>query len=79
VETFNSIIDWIEETNQFILNKSVPIILIGNKIDLADNREGLQLKAQNLAEQYDFPFFETSALTGEGIDELFTFLISTLF
>lgn len=76
IETFNNIIDWIEEANQFIKDKSIPILLIGNKIDLADNRENLRLKAQNLAEQYNFPFFETSALTGEGIDELFTYLIS---
>ncbi|MFW9822137.1 MAG: GTP-binding protein [Candidatus Thorarchaeota archaeon] len=79
IETFNNIIDWIEETFQFINNKSVPIILIGNKLDLAVNREEIRQKAQNLAEQYNFPFFETSALTGEGIDELFNYLISNLF
>ena len=79
IETFNNIIDWIEETNQFIKDKSTPILLIGNKIDLVDNREDLRLKAQDLAEQYNFPFFETSALTGEGIDEVFTYLISSFF
>ena len=79
IETFNNIIDWIEETHQFIKDKSIPIVLIGNKIDLIDSRESLRRKAQNLAEQYNFPFFETSALTGQGIDELFTYLISNLF
>ncbi len=78
-ETFNNIIDWIEETYQFIKDKTIPIVLIGNKIDLAGNREKIRIKANNLAEQYNFPFFETSALTGEGIDELFTYLISNLF
>ena len=79
IETFNNIIDWIEETNQFIKDNSIPILLVGNKIDLAENRESIRREAQNLAEQYNFPFFETSALTGEGIDELFTYLISNLF
>jgi small GTP-binding protein len=79
LETFDNIIDWIEETYQFIRDKSIPILLIGNKIDLATNREHLRNKALNLAEQYNFPFFETSALTGEGIDEIFTYLISNLF
>ncbi|MHA1988011.1 MAG: Rab family GTPase [Promethearchaeota archaeon] len=79
LETFDNIIDWIEETNQFIKDKSIPIVLIGNKIDLATNRENIRNKALNLAEQYSFPFFETSARTGEGIDELFTYLISNLF
>ncbi|MHA2268275.1 MAG: GTP-binding protein [Promethearchaeota archaeon] len=78
-ETFTKIIDWIEETNQFIKDKSIPILLIGNKIDLPNNHENLRSKAQDLARQYNFPFFETSALTGEGIDELFTYLISNLF
>jgi len=79
IETFDNIIDWIEETNKFIKDKSIPILLIGNKIDLVNDREDLRLKAQGLAEQYDYPFFETSALTGEGIDELFLYLISNLF
>ncbi|MFW9939956.1 MAG: GTP-binding protein [Candidatus Thorarchaeota archaeon] len=78
-ETFNEIADWIEESRQFTKDKSVPIILIGNKIDLAENRQDLKIKAQSLADQYNIPFFETSAYTGEGIDELFIYLISTLF
>ncbi|MFX0082335.1 MAG: GTP-binding protein [Candidatus Hodarchaeota archaeon] len=78
-ETFNNISDWIEELRKFIKNKSIPVVLIGNKIDLVENREEIRIKAENLAEQYNIPFFETSAYTGEGIDELFTYLISTLF
>ena len=68
----------IEESRHFIKNKSIPIVLIGNKIDLIENREDIKDKVQNLAERYNFPFFETSSFTGEGIDELFTYLISTL-
>jgi len=79
IETFNNIIDWIEETHQFIKDKSIPIVLVGNKIDLVMNHEDIKAKAHDLAEQYNFPFFETSALTGEGIDELFSYLISNLF
>ena len=78
-ETFNKISDWIEESRHFIKDKSIPIVLIGNKIDLAEDREEIKIRAQNLAEQYNIPFFETSAYTGEGIDELFTYIISTLF
>lgn len=78
IETFNNLSDWIEESRHFIKNESIPIVIIGNKIDLTENREDIKVKAQNLAEQYNFPFFETSSFTGEGIDELFTYLISTL-
>ncbi|MFX0035402.1 MAG: GTP-binding protein [Candidatus Hermodarchaeota archaeon] len=79
IESFNEISDWIEESRNFIKNESIPTIIIGNKIDLLDNRNEIRSKAQSLAHQYNFSFFETSALTGEGIDELFTHLISILF
>jgi len=77
--TFEKITDWIEESRHFLKNTTTPIILIGNKIDMIEDREELKSKAFKLAEQYNFPFFETSAITGEGIDELFTYLISNLF
>ena len=77
--TFERITDWIEESRHFLKNATTPIILIGNKIDKIVDREEIKSKAFKLAEQYNFPFFETSAITGEGIDELFTYLISNLF
>ncbi|MEE9376706.1 MAG: GTP-binding protein [Candidatus Lokiarchaeia archaeon] len=77
--TFERLSDWIEESKHFLKNKTTPIILIGNKIDKIRDREDIKAKAYKLAEQYNFPFFETSAITGEGIDELFTYLISNLF
>ncbi len=78
-ETFDSISEWIEESRHFLNNDTIPLILIGNKIDQVENREEVKLKASALAEQYNLPFFETSANTGEGIDELFAYLISNLF
>ncbi len=35
------------------------------------SREEIKKKAEKFAKQYDLLFFETSALTGEGIDEVF--------
>lgn len=79
IETFKNITGWIEESRHFVRNKAIPLILIGNKIDQIENREEIKTQANKLANQYSIPFFETSALTGEGIDELFTYLISNLF
>lgn len=79
LETLNNISGWIEESRHFIKNQEIPFILIGNKIDKIEDREVIKHQAQRLADQYNIPFFETSAFTGEGIDELFTFLISNLF
>ena len=78
-DTIAKISDWIEELQHSLRNRAIPHILVGNKIDLAENLEDINMKAQNLADQYNIPFFETSAFTGEGIDELFTYLISNLF
>ncbi|MFX0023998.1 MAG: Rab family GTPase, partial [Candidatus Hermodarchaeota archaeon] len=79
IDSFNNISGWIEESRHFSENEEIPIVLIGNKIDKIENRLDIKSQASKLADQYNIPFFETSALTGEGIDELFTFLISTLF
>jgi len=77
--TFERITEWIEESRHFLKNPDTLIILIGNKIDKIKDRQEIKSKAFKLAEQYNLPFFETSAITGEGIDELFTYLISNLF
>ena len=43
----------------------IPRILIGNKIDLKDERKIILPMAEHLSEKIAAPFFETSALTGE--------------
>jgi small GTP-binding protein len=78
-ESFDNISEWIEESRHFLKENTVPLVLIGNKKDLIENHKNIREKAQKLANQYEITFFETSALTGEGIDELFTYLISNLF
>lgn len=76
METLENVNEWLDEAKYFIKNNSIPYILIGNKIDLIDNREELREKAEQIANQYNCQLFETSAFTGEGIDELFTFIVS---
>ena len=77
-ETLEMINEWIEEARHFIKDSSILYILVGNKIDKLENREEIKNNAYNFAEQYNFQFFETSALTGEGLDELFMCLTSNL-
>jgi small GTP-binding protein len=75
-QTLQNVTEWLEEANHFIKDKSIPYILIGNKIDLVNDREKIRNEAKKIANHYNCAFFETSALTGEGIDEVFTYLIS---
>lgn len=48
-----------------------PITLLGNKIDLEDQREVNTEEGESLAKQLNATFFETSALTNTNISEAF--------
>ncbi|KAG7269841.1 hypothetical protein CRUP_032364 [Coryphaenoides rupestris] len=45
------------------------IVLVGNKADLADQREVQEKQAKELADKYGIPYFETSAATGVEVDK----------
>jgi GTPase SAR1 family protein len=46
-------------------------VLVGNKTDLADARAVSQAEAQDFAAQHQLSFFETSALSGDRLDDAF--------
>lgn len=48
-----------------------PIFLVGNMIDCVDDRQVLKEEAWAFAKSIPATYIETSAKTGEGIDELF--------
>lgn len=52
---------------------NIKLVVVGNKIDLADERQVSPTAAQEFVEQLNATFYqETSAFTGEGINELFS-------
>ena len=55
------------------INPGCVIVAVGNKIDLADSREVSAEEARAHFETVhpSVPYFETSAKTGEGVNELF--------
>jgi len=53
------------------------IIILGNKIDLL-RREVQRNLGENLAKEYNAFFFETSIVTGEGINQLFELCINNI-
>lgn len=77
-ESLKEINEWLEEAQHFVKRRNVNYILIGNKIDLVENRQKMKEQGHALANQYEIPFFEISAYTGQGIDELFTNIFSRL-
>lgn len=84
-ESFNNIENWFENFYNYY-QKSLPVFIIGNKIDLRKSQnifisqeQGEKL-IQRLKKNYsnDIFFFETSAKNGTNINEMFSFLVNYL-
>jgi len=68
-DTYNHVSSWLSDARS-LANKDIAIILVGNKTDLT-NREVTFLEASRYAQENDLMFLETSALSGEGVEEIF--------
>jgi small GTP-binding protein len=75
-DSFNNIERWIIELEQNIDSRTA-ILLVGNKCDLP-NREVSYDEGQNYANNNNFMFIETSALNGDGINDMFNTLIKNI-
>ena len=69
-ESFNNVQNWIEDIHEQS-PKTVLIILIGNKIDLEEKRKISYEEGNQLAIKNGLIFAETSAKTGDGIEDIF--------
>lgn len=90
-QSFPNVLNWIEELWKNNSKKYIPIIILGNKVDLrgahppsqtVESSHG-ELLAQTLSERvsekgFEVPYLETSAKTGENVDEAFTILGQTI-
>ena len=68
--SFNNVQNWLQDVITQS-PKTVLIILIGNKIDLEDKREVIFDEGNEHAIKHGIMFMETSAKTGEGVEEAF--------
>ena len=69
-DTFDKIYQWIEQLNDYSTTYDISIVLIGNKKDLP-NREISFEEGKMKAKELNVEYFETSAKTGENINEVF--------
>ena len=53
----------------------VPMVVCGNKCDLAEDRQVTKAEGEELARSFGVPFFETSALSRINVDEAFFELV----
>lgn len=67
-QSFLNVRNWISQLQANAYCENPDVVLIGNKADLSDQREVEEKQAKELADKYGIPYFETSAATGDGID-----------
>jgi len=69
-DSFDNIGKWFESLNN-INKEEVIFALVGNKSDLDFNRKVSKEEAESYANEHHYIFQEVSAMSGEGIQELF--------
>ncbi|MFX0021688.1 MAG: GTP-binding protein [Candidatus Hermodarchaeota archaeon] len=71
-ETLDSLENWFKEINS--VSPTISMILVGNKIDLENERVVSTEKGEELAKKLNLSYIETSAKTGENINDAFNML-----
>jgi small GTP-binding protein len=69
-ESYNHVLNWLVDARA-LARSDISIVLAGNKSDLKDSRAVSFLEASRCAQENDVLFVETSAVTGEGVEEVF--------
>ncbi|KAI8500806.1 hypothetical protein Bbelb_216240 [Branchiostoma belcheri] len=69
-ESFENIQSWVDELKKNV-EGTIIMCVIGNKTDLASRREVSREKAEQYADSINALYYETSALTNDGIQEAF--------
>ena len=78
LESFEAVENWIKSIRE-IGKEKLPIILVGNKCDLPDDKRMISLKeGQDKADEFNIPFYETSCKEGINIKEVFEKLVDDI-
>ncbi|MFO8018899.1 MAG: Rab family GTPase [Promethearchaeia archaeon] len=71
-ESFEELDFWISKMRE--LSGDIPFIIVGNKLDLKDQREVSKSEIQEVTEKYGVKSFESSAKDNKHVDEAFKWL-----
>ena len=77
--SFERISFWIDTIRDKVNLNGKVLALVGNKIDLENERKVSHEEASNLAKKYQMKYFETSAKTGFRIEETFHSLYEDIY
>lgn len=75
-KSFNNLIDWVGSFKES--QPEAPMILIGNKVDLVDQMKITEENAKSFAKSNNMTYLETSAKTGEKVEDAFKSLIENV-
>ena len=67
-KTFDNIKNWIDSINEHA-DQGIPRILVGNKVDMVDDRKVALENAQETAKKYNLKYFDVSAKTDHNVKE----------
>ena len=76
--SFNNVKTWLESIYQHA-DPNIVKVMVGNKIDLEDERKVPIEEAQALAQSHKMMYFETSAKLNKNIDELIQHLMEQVY
>ena len=74
--SFDSLNKWIDELKRLCPNE-LTLILVANKID-QEPRSVYSSEGEKFAQEKNIKYFETSAATGDGVDQLFNTLFEDI-
>jgi len=69
--TYEDLVEIREQIVELKESEHVPMVLVGNKLDLEDQRVVLADKGRNRAKEWNCPFIESSAKSSINISEIF--------
>ena len=72
--TFESVDKWVQDLNSYG-DKNLTLLLVGNKSDLEDKRQIMKEDGEEKAKSFNLGFIETSACSGDNIDQVFDIML----
>lgn len=77
-ESFENVKNWIDSLDAHA-KPNIQKVLIGNKIDLVEERKISTKEAKQLADDHDMPYFETSAKEDRNVREVIQFIMTQVY
>ena len=72
-DSFAKVSEWMSEVDKHA-QENISRILVGNKKDLEDQRQGPYNEAKDLADHFNVRFLETSAKNASNVEDAFTLM-----